>query len=200
MIAITNQKLTFAEYLAYDNGTTTHYELEDGVLIPMPPASPTHVKVTRYLFRLLDREIQRLNIDWEIFYGDVGIRTKLTYARIPDISIVEGEVWRSLAERSSAVLETPMLLVVEVVSPGEESRERDYFKKKIEYLDMQIPEYWIVDPQLAQISILTLIRATSAQDNYYYDEKIYRGDDLIASQLFPQLKLSTVQIVQAGSV
>jgi Uma2 family endonuclease len=57
MIAITDKKLTFTEYLAYDNGITTHYELEDGVLVPMPPARPTHVKVTRYLFRLLVRSL-----------------------------------------------------------------------------------------------------------------------------------------------
>ncbi|WP_412973441.1 Uma2 family endonuclease [Pseudanabaena sp. PCC 6802] len=136
-----------------------------------------------------------MNIDWEIFYGDVGIRTKLTYARIPDIAIVEGAVWRSLGNRSSAVLETPMILVIEVVSPGEESRERDYLKKKIEYQDMQIPEYWIIDPQLAQISILTLISNVDTQDGDRYDEKVYRGEDLILSRTFPQLKLSVAQIL-----
>jgi Uma2 family endonuclease len=28
--------LTFAEYLVYDDGTDTRYELEDGILVEMP--------------------------------------------------------------------------------------------------------------------------------------------------------------------
>jgi len=35
-------KLTFDEYLTYDDGTDNRYELEDGVLIPMTPVSPIH--------------------------------------------------------------------------------------------------------------------------------------------------------------
>ena len=33
---------TFEEYLNYDDGTDTRYELEDGRLLAMPPASDTH--------------------------------------------------------------------------------------------------------------------------------------------------------------
>ncbi|NJL23339.1 MAG: Uma2 family endonuclease, partial [Leptolyngbyaceae cyanobacterium SM1_3_5] len=33
------RKLTFEEYLAYDDGTDTRYELVDGVLVEMPTES-----------------------------------------------------------------------------------------------------------------------------------------------------------------
>lgn len=32
--------LTFEEYLAYDDGTDTHYKLVDGELVEMPPKAP----------------------------------------------------------------------------------------------------------------------------------------------------------------
>jgi Uma2 family endonuclease len=34
-MSIATQKLTFKEYLAYDDGTDTRYELVDGELVPM---------------------------------------------------------------------------------------------------------------------------------------------------------------------
>ncbi|WP_421656901.1 hypothetical protein [Leptothermofonsia sp. ETS-13] len=34
--------LTFEEFLAYDDGTETRYELEDGELVEMPPESPVN--------------------------------------------------------------------------------------------------------------------------------------------------------------
>ncbi len=50
----------------------------------------------------------------------------------------------------------PPLLVIEVVSPGEIPRERDYIAKRTQYQDCGIPEYWIVDPQTKTILVLEL--------------------------------------------
>ena len=36
-MTIAIQRLTLEEYLAYDNGTDTRYELVDGELVEMPP-------------------------------------------------------------------------------------------------------------------------------------------------------------------
>ena len=49
----------------------------------------------------------------------------------------------------------PPLLVVEVVSPGELQRDRDYIAKRMQYQERGIPEYWLVDPQLETVVILT---------------------------------------------
>ncbi len=35
----------------------------------------------------------------------------------------QGNVWRSLLDETAAVIQVPLLLVVEVVSPGEENRD-----------------------------------------------------------------------------
>jgi Uma2 family endonuclease len=47
-------------------------------------------------------------------------------------------------------------LAMEVVSRGEEARERDLETKRVEYAAAKIPEYWIVDPELETITVLRL--------------------------------------------
>ena len=48
---------------------------------------------------------------------------------------------------------SPPLLVIEVVSPGDIQRERDYIAKRIQYQDCSVPEYWIIDPQAQSILV-----------------------------------------------
>lgn len=69
----------------------------------------------------------------------------------------------------------PSLLVVEVVSLGELQRDRDYIGKRRQYGDRGIPEYWIVDPQRQQITILAL------QGAEYTEGHVYRGSDRLGS-------------------
>lgn len=47
-------------------------------------------------------------------------------------------------------------VVFEIVSPGEENRDRDLVKKRKLYAKAGIHEYWIVDAELATISVLAL--------------------------------------------
>ena len=47
-------------------------------------------------------------------------------------------------------------LVMEVVSSGDDDRRRDLKTKREEYAQAGISEYWIVDPVLEQITVLTL--------------------------------------------
>jgi len=47
-------------------------------------------------------------------------------------------------------------LVMEVVSGGAEDRRRDLKKKRREYAQAGIPEYWIVDPREERITVLRL--------------------------------------------
>ncbi|ACK73192.1 hypothetical protein PCC7424_4835 [Gloeothece citriformis PCC 7424] len=39
-------QLTFEEYITYRDDTDNRYELEDGILIEMPPASKRHSDIT----------------------------------------------------------------------------------------------------------------------------------------------------------
>ena len=184
-------KLTFEEYLTYDDGTDNRYELEDGVLIPMTPASPIHSDIIELLYDSFKAEIKRLGLDWKVKQGDVGIRTRFSRSRQPDIAIIQAEDWRRLRQfKKSAILEVPALLVVEVVSPGEDNENRDYVKKMTEYAEFGIAEYWIIDPLIEQVMINFLMNGS-------YQNTIFTGQQRIISQLFPDLNLTVEQIFMA---
>jgi Uma2 family endonuclease len=184
-------KLTFEEYLTYDDGTDNRYELEDGVLIPMTPASPIHSDIIELLYDSFKAEIQRQNLDLKVKQGDVGIRTRFSRSRQPDIAIIQAEDWRRLRQfKKSAILEVPALLVVEVVSPGEDNENRDYVKKMTEYEEFGIAEYWIIDPLIEQVMINFLMNGS-------YQNTIFTGQQRIISQLFPDLNLTVEQIFMA---
>ena len=50
----------------------------------------------------------------------------------------------------------PPHLVVEVVSPGQSNRDRDYDRKRRQYAARGICEYWLLDPEEEAITVLQL--------------------------------------------
>lgn len=189
MVTTPAQKISFEEYLNYDDGTNKLYELVDGKLVEMPPASFLHSDIIDFIadcFKAIAREYK---LDIKIKTGDVGVKTGMNSSRIPDISVIEGSVWRSMPRDVSAVIQVPLLLAVEVVSPGTEQIERDYTDKAIEYQNTGIPEYWIVDPIEQKITVLVLKDGN-------YSKTVFTGEDAIASVTFSQLELTATEILE----
>ena len=92
------------------------------------------------------------------------------------------------ATRSLILMDMPPpLLVVEVVSPNQASR--DYRYKRSEYGARGIAEYWIVDPIAQKVTVLEWVEG-------FYDDRIYEGDNAIASSIFPELTLTASQVLQ----
>jgi Uma2 family endonuclease len=85
----------------------------------------------------------------------------------------------------SAISEIPPLLAIEIVSP--ESIQRDYRYKRSEYAALEIPEYWIVDPLLQKITVLTF-------NEGLYDEKVFSGENMITSNQFANLQIIVNEI------
>lgn len=129
-------------------------------------------------------------LDIKIKTGDVGIRTGMNSARIPDISVIDGRVWQSYRRDRSAVIEDNLMLAVEVVSPGAEQIERDYIDKAIEYQNIGIPEYWIVDPIKQKTTVLVLKDGS-------YSKTVFTRDEVIKSATFGELKITTGEIISA---
>jgi Uma2 family endonuclease len=90
----------------------------------------------------------------------------------------------------SAVIQVPLMLAVEVVSPGAEQIERDYTDKVAEYADCGIPEYWIVDPIEQKVTVNLLEKGR-------YIETVYTVDEEIESNTFPELKLTVNKVLSA---
>ena len=180
-------KLSFEEYLTYDDGTENRYDLVDGELVLMPPATGKHEAIITLLLIRFYLEIQRLGLDWQVRPSGTGVRTNRGKSRLTDLCVITAQQKQEI-ENTSAVLQSPPLLVVEVVSP--ESVKRDYEQKPAEYAAIQIPEYWIVDPLLNKVSILLLVDGS-------YQTAEFSGNDRIISQAFPELALTVEQVLSA---
>ncbi|MGV0027101.1 Uma2 family endonuclease [Phormidesmis priestleyi] len=190
----TKLRMTFEEYLAYDDGLGTRFELVKGELVPMSLGTGKHGKVTKFLDDCLNAEIERMNFGWTSQRFTVGIQSprgnRWDTCRIPDITVLPVEQWDAMEEREAVIRahESPPKLVIEVVSPS--TAITDYRTKRTEYAVLDIPEYWIVDPIRSRVTVCTL------QDGAY-DDQVFQGDDPIVSATFSSLKLTTQQILSA---
>ena len=188
MTVATAKKMSFEEFLNYDDGTDTLYELENGELIAVSSESDINQRIAIFLLAyFLKSGVPsyrfRMKAEVAVNSGQVGVR-------VPDLVMYSEELATVMegARRSLILMDMPPpLLVVEVVSPNQESR--DYRYKRSEYAARGIAEYWIVDPIAQKVTVLEWVEG-------FYDERIYEGDKAIASSIFPELTLTASQVLQ----
>lgn len=184
-------KMTFEEFLRYDDGSEVLYELENGERVAMPAESDLNQRIASFLFALflgLRIPSYRLRIGLEVVTS--GQRVSV---RVPDLIVLSEEGAAALegASRAVVILDMPPpLLVVEVVSPNQE--KRDYRYKRSEYAARGIAEYWIVDPMQQRITLLEWVDG-------FYEEQTYQEESLVVSPLFGELKLTAAQILKGRS-
>jgi Uma2 family endonuclease len=185
--------LTFEEYLTYDDGTDNLYELIDGELVMVPLPTADHSDVIDLLSKIFWAEIEKLGLNW-IVKRDVGTyvgtnpETGKDRSRTPDLCVITSEQWNEVKanKKAAAVLKTPPLLIVEVVSPG--SKKTDYKEKESEYKNAGVREYWIIDLPKSKVTVLSLI-------NGEYQSTEFTSNQLITSQIFPQLVLTAQKVL-----
>ncbi|MEA5538928.1 Uma2 family endonuclease [Limnoraphis robusta Tam1] len=186
MLETATKNYSFKDYLDLKYPSDLKYELFNGELIPMPPASGLHAEILCLIYDILKAEIQRLQLDWVVRPGNVGVRTGVTKSRIPDLIVITETQRQFLKTLSSAILEEPPVLAVEIVSPN--NPDDDYRYKRSEYAALEIPEYWIIDPQEQKVSVLTLVYG-------FYDMIELKGENRINSPSFPELTLTVEQVL-----
>ncbi len=187
MIVAAAKKMTLEDFLNYDDGTDTLYELENGELIPMPSESNINQRIAVFLliyFSQLGIPSSRLRMKVEL-----AVNSRYVGVRVPDLVVFSEELAISMegASRSLVLMDMPPpLLVVEVVSPNQENR--DYRYKRSEYAARGIAEYWIVDPIAQKVTVLEWVEG-------FYDEMVYMGDSVIASPVLGSLDLTVAQVL-----
>lgn len=187
-------RLTFEEYLAYDDGTDTRYELVNGVLVAMGAESPLNLDIALFLITVFLQVVPRARIGIKNL---IAVDSVKVTAREPDLTIHSEASKQAISQEKQAFLQPDMpapLLVVEVVSPGEpgsDNYDRDYVNKREEYAKRGIPEFWLIDPIRAVVLVLSLVGSA-------YNAAEFRGGDRIHSPQFQQLNLTAQQILSAG--
>ncbi|MEQ8971730.1 MAG: Uma2 family endonuclease [Coleofasciculus sp. C1-SOL-03] len=193
----TTNRLTLDDYLHYDDGSDTRYELVNGELVPMSLGTGKHGAILKFLEHTFDTQASEMGQPWIALAGIVGIRSprsgRWDTVRIPDVVVIPLEQWRELQHREAIIElnEPPPLLVVEVVS--ESTKRTDYRAKRSEYSVLEIPEYWIVDPLEAKVTRLTLVEG-------WYDPTDYRESDRIHCDRFPNLVLTAQQVLNGNVI
>ncbi len=181
--------LTFEEYLSYDDGTKDLYELFNGELIAVPPESGVNVQLATRLLVWFTHLIGSDRVRGQGLELEVRGEPRNRY---PDLTIIREEHILQLATRNTLRLfMAPPELVVEVMSPGELQRDRDYVAKRLQYQDRGIPEYWLIDPQLQAVILLRLESET------YVEVGAFQSRDRIISSLFSELQLTADQVFTA---
>ncbi len=194
MVQAKLQFQTIEDYLEYDDGTDTRYELKDGVLVEMPSESPINVAIDSFLLVSLAQFVAY----YLIHRGtEVEVSSPSVSARCPDLLVITEAGWQAIAGKPKSLITLAMpnpVLVVEVVSPGDEhtpNYQRDYEEKPREYAARGIPEYWLIDPSREWVMVFRL-------DGEHYVETTFCGSEVVSSQAFPQLTLTAEQILSAG--
>ncbi|MGB3310953.1 MAG: Uma2 family endonuclease [Nodosilinea sp.] len=194
-MAVTTQKLTFADYLAYDDGSGTRYELVDGDLVPMGIGTGLHGAIADFLTEQFKLAAQQANQAWTAKDMRIGMRsprsTRWDTSRIPDVVLLPIDQWDALRTKEAIIelTDPPPLLVVEVVS--ESTVATDYRAKHSEYSVLDIPEYWIVDPLKDQVTVGRLQMGR-------YDDAVFTGSDVVRCAVLPSLALTARQVISAS--
>ena len=187
--------LTFEEFIK-QKPSEGLWELHDGVLVEMAQPKGKHEIVVLRTGGDLTLEFKKLNLPYGIPSKALVKSAFSDAAYLPDVLLLNLDnlsnepFWD---EFSTVSLAKSIPLVIEVVSTNWRD---DYYKKYGEYMGVGIPEYWIIDylglggkeftgnPKQPTVTVCLL------DDESEYIKKVYRGDDVIESRLFPDLKLT----------
>ncbi len=176
--------LTVADLDAFPDDDGNRYELIDGELFVSRAPGIPHQRV------LLNLEVGlsdylRINPVGILVPGAGAIFSDYD-AVIPDLAFVRNERWDEVVtgEKFTGAVD----LVIEILSPGTQNRQRDLAAKRQLYGKYGVKEYWIVDKENLEVLVFRL------QGQSLEQTATLSVDDEITSALLPdfQLKVSTI--------
>ncbi len=171
-------------YLALE---TNHFiELIDGYVEVLPLPSFLHQYIVDYLQTLLKAFIAG-HANGFVLFAPLPVHLWQGTFREPDIVYMRPERVKNRRGQPQGAD-----LVMEVVSPGSENRDRDYKKKREAYARAAIGEYWIVDPEIRRITVLTL------DGDAYRVHGEFEAGTKATSAMFPAFAVDVSAVFAAG--
>ncbi|MBS9383067.1 MAG: Uma2 family endonuclease [Dolichospermum sp. BR01] len=201
MVQTLTKSVSFEEFIQSYPETGTRYELHNGEIVEMNPPVGDHEEIIGFLLEEIVTEYKKLKLPYFIPKTALIKTPNSLSAYAPDLLLLNRNnlpnepLWK---KESTITQAASVPLVIEIVSSNWQT---DYTHKTNDYESMGISEYWIVDygafggkrfignPKQPTISIYSLV-----DDEYIVNQ--FRGNDLIISPLFPELKLTLSQILQ----
>ena len=173
------------DYLALD--TNRLVEFSDGCVEFLPMPTLSHQLMALFLYRALQSFVSARALG-TVLVAAYKVKLWEGKYREPDLIFVSTEHESRLGEQFSQGAD----LVIEVVS--NEGRQRDLEIKRQEYARAGIAEYWIVDPQVQQITVLALEGSA-----YVVHGSYSRGVDA-ESRLLTRFKVNVTDVLIGRSL
>jgi Uma2 family endonuclease len=177
-----------AEYLGLF--TRQLIEFTDGVLEFLPMPNRMHQRLAQWLFSRMNSFVDTRKLG-EVYLAPLRVKLRSGKYREPDVVYLANARIAPLKDMKEPPLGAD--LVVEVMSEGEENRQRDLDTKRNDYSEAGIPEYWIVDPEARTVTVLTL------EGNEYFPRGVFGEGEVAESQLLPGFSVSVTEWFQSIS-
>jgi Uma2 family endonuclease len=160
------------------------YELIEGELFVSRAPSITHQRIIQNLQVAIVPYLALNPIG--ILVPGAGIIFNDINGVIPDLVFVREERRTQIA--SGEKFTGAPDLVVEVMSPGKENRQRDLVIKRQLYGRLGVEEYWVVDPENRAVEIYRLHQQSLEKIATLTDQ------DEISSRIFPGLQIKVQEV------
>lgn len=141
--------MTLEEFLALPEQDEhgNHFELDEGELVVLSPVGAPHARrvtaISAYLFDNLDSNT------YDVLTGEAGIL--MAYNPRPVVRGMDVAVLYKQDTPGSGMVRTPPLLIVEVVSPG--NNPVDLERKRRQYQKFGVQEIWFVYEETQSIHL-----------------------------------------------
>lgn len=162
----TPARWTWTEFARLPSGGGTRHEVIAGELFVTPAPGLRHQAVVTDLVTLLNSFVRKHELG-RVFSGPVDVLFAEGDYLEPDIVFVRAGREGLLTDRG---IEGPPDLVVEVVSPATESRDRGI--KLDRYRRYGVGEYWVVDPAAGAVEVWSLAEGAA-------DPRIFGRPDVL---------------------
>lgn len=159
-------------------------ELADGRLEILPMPNLKHQRMLRLLLGLLEGAMPK---DGTALFAPLPIRLFPGTIREPDLLYIAPQ------NRPADDVDYPdhLDLVMEIVSGGDEARQRDYRDKRRDYAKAEIAEYWIIDPAEHQVTVLSL------RTDRYAEIGVFSPGQVASGELLRGLRVDVSALMKA---
>lgn len=175
--------VTAEEFATADYLEPWKYERVEGRLRVMAPEGQPHVSAANpWRDRLVAYKLQHADRVDDVVTG-AWVRVLGGTDRIGDIGVylVSDDPPLPIPDRVPE-------LMYEVVSPGQESHDRDYIHKRDDYHRLGVREYVIVDRFARKVTVLT-------HDPAGYQQQVLAPSDTYTSPLLPGLAIALAEVM-----
>jgi Uma2 family endonuclease len=178
---------TEEDYLALEREIGNQMiELVDGYLELLPMPDLYHQRIVKMLMGRLDDFVIPAQLG-EVMMAPLPVRLGRAKYREPDIGFFESHRIKDPKTPPDGAD-----LLVEVVSPGQQNRERDLVDKRRDYARAGVHEYWIVDPKEKTITVLALAGKS------YKVHGVFKPGDEATSKFLKGFNVSVSDVFAAG--